>query len=46
MSGFNDLADYIMRNQNKGSQGGSAGLSSDSEADDLPEAKITLPEDY
>lgn len=41
MSRFNDLADYIMHNQKK-----SGGFSSESEADDLPESRIVLPEDY
>ena len=40
MSKFSDLADYIMRNKSTG------GESSESEADDLPESKIVLPEDY
>ena len=40
MSQFNDLADYILRNKSRG------GESSESELDDLPESKITLPEDY
>ena len=39
MSKFNDLADFIMHNK-------SSAYSSESEIDDLPEAKITLPEDY
>lgn len=40
MSRFNDLADYILHNK------GSGAMSSDSEMDDLPESRITLPEDY
>lgn len=40
MSKYNDLADYIMHNKATG------GMSSESEADDLPESKIVLPEDY
>lgn len=40
MSKFSDLADYIMRNKSTG------GESSESEADDLPESKIVLPDDY
>ena len=39
MSKFNDLADFIMHNK-------ASAYSSESEMDDLPEAKITLPEDY
>lgn len=39
MSRFNDLADFILHNR-------SSGFSSESEMDDLPEAKITLPSDY
>jgi len=39
MSKFNDLADFILHNR-------SSGFSSESEVDDLPEAKITLPSDY
>ena len=39
MSKFNDLADFILHNK-------SSGFSSESEIDDLPEAKITLPEAY
>ena len=39
MSKFNDLADFIMHNK-------ASAYSSESEIDDLPEAKITLPEDY
>ena len=39
MSKFNDLADFILHNK-------SSGFSSESEIDDLPEAKITLPADY
>lgn len=41
MSRFNDLADFILHNQQK-----SSGFSSESEADDLPESRIVLPEDY
>jgi hypothetical protein len=40
MSKFNDLADYIMRNKSTG------GMSSESELDDFPESRITLPEDF
>ena len=40
ISQFADLADYIMRNKSTG------GMSSESEADDLPESRIVLPEDY
>ena len=43
MSRFNDLADYILRNESKG---GGGAYSSESEIDDIPESKITLPEDY
>ena len=39
MSKFNDLADFILHNK-------SSGFSSESEIDDLPEAKITLPSAY
>lgn len=39
MSKFQDLADFILHNK-------SSGFSSESEIDDLPEAKITLPADY
>jgi hypothetical protein len=39
MSKFSDLADYIMRSK-------SGAYSSESEADDIPESKITLPEDF
>ena len=39
MSKFNDLADFIMHNK-------ASAYSSESEIDDLQEAKITLPEDY
>ena len=39
MSKFNDLADFILHNK-------SSGFSSESEIDDLPESKITLPEAY
>lgn len=39
MSKFNDLADFILHKK-------SSGFSSESEIDDLPEAKITLPADY
>jgi ribosome biogenesis protein SSF1/2 len=42
MSKFNDLADFIMHSRNKAN----AGFSSESEADDLPESRIVLPEDY
>ena len=45
MSRFNDLADYILHNKNRA--GGTSGAySSGSEAEDIPEAQITLPEDY
>lgn len=40
MSRFNDLADYILHNKGNGA------MSSDSEADDLPESRIELPADY
>jgi len=39
MSKFNDLADFILHNR-------SSGFSSESEIDDIPESKITLPSDY
>lgn len=42
MSKFNDLADFIMHSRNKAN----AAFSSESEADDLPESRIVLPEDY
>jgi ribosome biogenesis protein SSF1/2 len=38
LSRYNDIADYLI------SQGGN--VSSDSEADDIPESKIVLPEDF
>jgi len=41
MSKYNDLADYILHNNRA-----LGGMSSESELDDLPESKITLPEDY
>ena len=41
MSKFNDLADYILHNQSRHDA-----YSSGSEADDIPEAKVTFPEDY
>lgn len=41
MSRYNDLADYILHNEQRAS-----GFSSESEADDLPESRIVLPEDY
>lgn len=40
MSKFHDLADYILHNR------GSGAMSSDSEADDLPESRVVLPDDY
>ena len=40
MSKFHDLADYILHNKGNGA------MSSDSEADDIPEGRIVLPEDY
>lgn len=39
MSKYHDLADFIMRHK-------SGAYSSESEIDDLPESKITLPEDF
>jgi len=42
MSKFNDLADYILHNRSATS----GAMSSGSEAEDIPEAQITLPEDY
>jgi len=45
MSRFNDLADYILHNQSR--PGGTSGTySSGSEAEDIPEALVELPEDY
>ena len=43
MSRFNDLADFIMRNDSKKSEGY---YSSESEAEDIPESRIELPEDF
>lgn len=40
MSKFHDLADYILHNK------GSGAMSSDSEADDFPESRVVLPDDY
>jgi len=40
MSRFNDLADFILHNKSSGA------MSSDSEMDDIPESRITLPDDY
>jgi len=40
MSRFNDLADFILHNK------GNGGMSSESELDDIPESKITLPDDF
>lgn len=44
MSKYNDLADFILHNSSKGAKLGY--VSSESEADDLPESRIILPEDY
>ena len=42
MSKFSDIASYILAKANTEA----SGFSSESEADDLPESKIVLPEDY
>ena len=44
MSKYNDLVDFILHNSSKGAKLGY--VSSESEADDLPESRIVLPEDY
>ena len=48
LSKFNDIADYILKNSTKGGEGGDSlgAYSSESEIDDLPGSKITLPDDY
>ena len=48
MARYNDIADYILKNQTKGGQSGDSlgAYSSESEIDDLPGSKITLPDDY
>jgi len=45
---YNDIADYILKNQTKGGVSGDSlgAYSSESEIDDLPGSKITLPDDY
>jgi len=46
---FNDIADYILNQGRKynGSGGANSGAySSESEADDLPDSRVVLPEDY
>lgn len=41
LSKYNDIADYILRGSRN-----TEGYSSESELDDLPGSKITLPDDY
>lgn len=41
---FNDIADFVLRNQRMGSDMGA--YSSESEVEDLPGSKIVLPDDY
>ena len=45
---YNDIADFILRNASKSGTGGDSlgAYSSESEVDDLPGSKITLPDDY
>jgi len=52
LSSYNDIADYVLHASNKGPKrtGSSTSdynaYSSESEVDDLPGSKITLPEDF
>ena len=47
LSGYNDIADFILHGQRRQSSNPDYGAySSESEIDDLPGSKITLPEDY
>ena len=39
LSRYNDIADYLLSQ-------GQGGMTSESEADDIPESRITLPEDF
>ena len=45
---YNDIAEYILKNQSKSGAGGDSlgAYSSESEIDDLPGSKIVLPDDY
>ena len=47
LSKFNDIADYILNQGRKyGGRANSGAYSSESEADDLPDSQVILPEDY
>lgn len=48
LSGYNDIADFVLHSRNRARTGGSdyAGYSSESEIDDLPGSKIMLPDDF
>ena len=52
LAGYNDIADYVLHANNKGRSAKSTGssdygaYSSESEVDDLPGSKITLPDDF
>lgn len=41
LAGYDDIADYILKHG-----AGNPGYSSESEVEDLPNSKITLPEDF